>query len=176
VTRDLALGLCLLLGAAACGGGGDAPAAAADPAADLEADGAVNVQAVRDSVRRARAAAPAPLDTAGLGSEGVRRETFAYGGGGRDPFVSLLDAEQIGPEFGDLQLLGIYFDGARPARSVAVLRDRVSGKRYSLKSGDRAGRLSVVSVRQRDVLFSIEDFGFERQETLSLPKREVELQ
>ena len=176
MTRDLALGLCLLLGAAACGGGGDAPAAAADPAADLEADGAVNVQAVRDSVRRARAAAPAPLDTAGLGSEGVRRETFAYGGGGRDPFVSLLDAEQIGPEFGDLQLLGIYFDGARPARSVAVLRDRVSGKRYSMKSGDRAGRLSVVSVRQRDVLFSIEDFGFERQETLSLPKREVELQ
>ena len=176
MTRDLALGLCLLLGAAACGGGGDAPAAAADPAADLEADGAVNVQAVRDSVRRARAAAPAPLDTAGLGSEGVRRETFAYGGGGRDPFVSLLDAEQIGPEFGDLQLLGIYFDGTRPARSVAVLRDRVSGKRYSLKSGDRAGRLSVVSVRQRDVLFSIEDFGFERQETLSLPKREVELQ
>jgi len=172
VTRDLALGLCLLLGAAACGGGGDAPAAAADP----EADGAVNVQAVRDSVRRARAAAPAPLDTAGLGSDRVRRETFAYGGGGRDPFVSLLDAEQIGPEFGDLQLLGIYFDGARPARSVAVLRDRVSGKRYSLKSGDRAGRLSVVSVRQRDVLFSIEDFGFERQETLSLPKREVELQ
>jgi hypothetical protein len=171
VTRDLALGLCLLLGAAACGGGGDVA-----PAADPEADGAVNVQAVRDSVRRARAAAPAPLDTAGLGSDQVRRETFAYGGGGRDPFVSLLDAEQIGPEFGDLQLLGIYFDGARPARSVAVMRDRVSGKRYSMRSGDRAGRLSVVSVRQRDVLFSIEDFGFERQETLSLPKREVELQ
>ena len=170
MTRDLALGLCLLLGAAACGGGGDAPAA------DPEADGAVNVQAVRDSVRRARAAAPAPLDTAGLGNDRVRRETFAYGGGGRDPFVSLLDAEQIGPEFGDLQLLGIYFDGARPARSVAVMRDRVSGKRYSMRSGDRAGRLSVVSVRQRDVLFSIEDFGFERQETLSLPKREVEFQ
>jgi hypothetical protein len=45
-----------------------------------------------------------------------------------------------------------------------------------MKSGDRAGRLSVVSVRQRDVLFSIEDFGFERQETLSLPQREVEFQ
>ncbi len=176
MTRDLALGLCLLLGAAACGGGGEAPAAAADPSAAREADGAVNVQAVRDSVRRARAAAPAPLDTAGLGSDRVRRETFAYGGGGRDPFVSLLDAESIGPEFADLQLLGIYFDGARPARSVAVLRDRVSGKRYSMKSGDRAGRLSVVSVRQRDVLFSIEDFGFERQETLSLPQREVEFQ
>lgn len=172
MTRDLALGLCLLLGAAACGGGAEeAATAAADEAAT------VDVQAVRDSVRQAKAAAPAvPLDTAGLASDRVRRETFAYGGGGRDPFVSLLDAEQMGPEFADLQLLGIYFDGARPARSVAVLRDRVSGKRYSMKSGDRAGRLSVVSVRQRDVLFSIEDFGFERQETLSLPQREVEFQ
>jgi hypothetical protein len=170
VTRDLArLGLCLLLGTAACGGGEEAPAD--------DATATVNVQAVRDSVRRARAAAqPVVLDTAGLTSDRVQRESFAYGGGGRDPFVSLLDAEQTGPEFADLQLLGIYFDGARPARSVAVMRDRVSGKRYSMKSGDRAGRLSVVSVRQRDVLFSIEDFGFERQETLSLPKREVELQ
>lgn len=169
MTRDLVFGLCLLLGAAACGGG--------EEAADLDAEPVVDVAAMRDSVRQARAAAQAaPLDTAGLGNDRVRRETFAYGGGGRDPFVSLLDAEQIGPEFADLQLLGIYFDGARPARSVAVLRDRVSGKRYSMKPGDRAGRLSVVSVRERDVLFSIEDFGYERQETLSLPKREVEFQ
>ncbi len=170
--RSHLLGLSLLLGAAACGGGEEGAAAAADTAA------AVNVQAVRDSVRRARAAAAqaVPLDTAGLASDRVRRETFAYGGGGRDPFLSLLDAEQIGPEFADLQLLGIYYDGARPARSVAVLRDRVSGRRYSMRAGDRAGRLGVVSVRERDVLFSIEDFGYERQETLSLPKREVEFQ
>ena len=70
----------------------------------------------------------------------------------------------------------IAFVVSRYDDCVAVLRDRVSGKRYSMKPGDRAGRLSVVSVRERDVLFSIEDFGYERQETLSLPKREVELQ
>lgn len=168
--------LCLLaLGAAACG--------SEDATEGLDA--APDMAAVRDSIREARAASGAAaataavmasLDTVGLASESVERESFSYGGGGRDPFVSLLDAEKMGPEFADLQLLGIYYDEHRPVRSVAVLRDRVSGKRYSMKPGDRAGRLSVVSVRERDVLFSIEDFGYERQETLSLPKREVELQ
>ena len=171
--RLASLALCLLaLGAAACGGG----------EATEGLDAAPDMTAIRDSIRAARvtggpAATPvAALDTAGLSSDGVQRESFSYGGGGRDPFVSLLDAEKMGPEFADLQLLGIYFDEHRPVRSVAVLRDRVSGKRYSMKPGDRAGRLSVMSIRERDVVFSIEDFGYERQETLSMPKREVELQ
>jgi hypothetical protein len=30
----------------------------------------------------------------------------------------------------------------------------------------------VVQIRERDVVFMIEDFGFERQETLSLRKQE----
>lgn len=168
--------LCLLaLGAAACG--------SEDATEGLDA--APDLAAVRDSIRADRAEASAAaasaavvasLDTAGLASENVERESFSYGGGGRDPFVSLLDAEKMGPEFADLQLLAIYYDQHRPVRSVAVLRDRVSGKRYSMQAGDRAGRLSVMSIRERDVLFSIEDFGYERQETLSLPKREVELQ
>lgn len=170
MTRELlrsgAAGLVLLL--AACGG--DEPAETVEPT--------INVAAVRDSVRRAQGMATAAtlLDTAGLASENVLRETYAYAGGGRDPFASLLDQDRLGPEFADLQLLGVYRDHTRPANSVALLRDRVSGKRYSLKPGDRAGRVTLLQVHEREVLFAIEDFGYERQETLSLPKREVEFQ
>ena len=32
----------------------------------------------------------------------------------------------------------------------------------------------LVQIRPRDVVFTIDDFGFERQETLSLRKQEVE--
>jgi hypothetical protein len=38
--------------------------------------------------------------------------------------------------------------------------------------GDRLGRLKVAQIRQTDVVFTVEDIGFERQETLSLRKRE----
>ena len=170
MTRDLmrlgALGLALTL--AACGGGDAAE----------EAEAPINVAAMRDSVRQARGMAQAAtmLDTAGLAGENVLRETFAYGGGARDPFASLLDEERMGPEFADLQLLGVYRDQSRAANSVALLRDRVSGKRYSMKPGDHAGRITLLQVREREAVFAIEDFGYERQETLSLPKREVEFQ
>lgn len=170
MTRKLlhlgALGLALAL--VACGGGDEAD----------EAEPVVNMAAVRDSVQRARgmAQAEALIDTAGLASENVLRETFEYGGGARDPFASLLDADRIGPEFADLLLLGVYRDHARPANSVALLRDRVSGKRYSMKPGDHTGRVTLLQVREREAVFAIEDFGYERQETLSLPKREVEFQ
>jgi hypothetical protein len=41
-----------------------------------------------------------------------------------------------------------------------------------LRAGDQLGRSRVVQIRDRDVVFMIEDFGFERQETLSLRKQE----
>jgi len=40
--------------------------------------------------------------------------------------------------------------------------------------GDQVGRARVVQIRPRDAVFTIHDFGFERQETLSLRKQEVE--
>ena len=49
-------------------------------------------------------------------------------------------------------------------------------RRFRLRIGDQLGRLTVAQIRQKDVVFIVEDFGFERQETLSLPKREVEFQ
>jgi len=102
------------------------------------------------------------------------RETFAYGGGTRDPFTSLFDAALSGPEFANLELVGVYQDLRNPANSVIVVREKVALKRYKLRVGDQVGRARVVQIRPRDVVFTIHDFGFERQETLSLRKQEVE--
>ncbi len=102
----------------------------------------------------------------------VLRETFTYAGGARDPFASLITEDKVGPEFNDLLLVGVYLDLRRASNSVAVLRDKTNQKRYKLRVGDRLGRLKVAQIRQSDVVFTVEDIGFERQETLSLRKRE----
>ena len=104
----------------------------------------------------------------------VMRETFAYGGGTRDPFVSLINLTSAGPEFGELELVGIYQDLRSRSNSVIVLREKVSAKRHKLRVGDQVGRARLVQIRPRDAVFTIQDFGYERQETLSLRKQEVE--
>jgi hypothetical protein len=102
----------------------------------------------------------------------VLRETFTYSGASRDPFISLINLPTEGPEFMNLQLVAIYQDLRYAGNSIAVVRDKGANKRYSVRVGDRIGRLKIAQIRQRDVVFTIEDLGFERQETLSLRKRE----
>ena len=102
----------------------------------------------------------------------VLRETFSYSGASRDPFVSLVDLPSEGPEFANLQLVAIYQDLRYAGNSIAVVRDKGANKRYSVRVGDRMGRLKVAQIRQRDVVITIEDLGFERQETLSLRRQE----
>jgi hypothetical protein len=102
----------------------------------------------------------------------MTRETFAYSGSTRDPFSSLLNVAKSGPEVADLQLVGIYQNMRSPSGSVAVFREKEGGRRHKLRAGDQLGRSRVVQIRERDVVFMIEDFGFERQETLSLRKQE----
>ena len=102
----------------------------------------------------------------------MSRETFSYGGAARDPFISLLNMAKNGPELADLQLVGIYQNLRTPSGSVAVFREKEGGKRHKLRAGDQVGRSRLVQIRERDVVFVIEDFGFERQETLSLRKQE----
>ena len=180
---------CLLalaaLGAAACGGGDDQAASAAEEAQVSQA------RARADSVRQARraltdstggvqvamaqTAAAGALTPPGVGApveNQVQRETFAYAGGARDPFASLMNMKAVGPELGNLQLVGIYLDLRTSDNSVAVLREKDSGKRYKLHAGDHLGRMQVVQIGAKDVVFRIEDFGYERQETLSLRKQE----
>jgi hypothetical protein len=104
----------------------------------------------------------------------VMRETFAYGGSTRDPFLSLINLTNIGPEIGDLELVGVYQNLRSRTNSLVVLREKVSLKRHKMRVGDQVGRARLVQIRPRDAVFTIQDFGYERQETLSLRKQEVE--
>lgn len=124
------------------------------------------------STPAAQEAAPPDSAVPMLAQSALLRETFGYEGTTRDPFLSLLDAEDVRPIITDLRLVSVIYDAAYPSRSVAVLRDVGDGKRYRLHPGDVAGRLRVVQIRPREVVFNVQEFGFERQETLSLRKRE----
>jgi hypothetical protein len=127
-----------------------------------------------DSLRRAQADSVRGDSLSRARETEVLRESFTFAGGPRDPFVSLISTAKVGPEFSDLILVGIYLDLRRASNSVAVLRDKNSGKRYKLRVGDQVGRLKVAQIRQQDVVFTVEDIGFERQETLSMRKREAD--
>ena len=100
------------------------------------------------------------------------REVFSYEGGGRDPFISLLKSGDVRPLLSDLKLVSVIFDGRSPARSVAVLRDVTSKRIYRAQTGNILGRLRVTQIRPREVVFTVQEFGYERQETLALARRE----
>jgi hypothetical protein len=131
------------------------------PASD-SASQTVSEQALADSIQKAREIE-------------VMRETFAYAGGTRDPFSSLMNKDKSGPEIGDLDLVGVYLDLRTPSNNVVVLREKAAtGRRHKMRVGDQLGRSRLTQIRARDAVFTIQDFGFERQETLSLRKQEVE--
>jgi hypothetical protein len=115
--------------------------------------------------------APPPGDSVPPPTQ-LQREVFAYEGGGRDPFMSLLRSGDVRPLLSDLKLTTIVYDGRFAARSVAVLRDITNRRIYRVKTGDIIGRLKVTQIRPREVVFTVQEFGFERQETLSLAKQE----
>lgn len=111
-------------------------------------------------------------DTAPAPTVSLVREVFAYEGGGRDPFMSLLRSGDVRPLLSDLKLNSIVYDGQYPARSVVVMRDVTTKRIYRVKVGDIVGRLRVTQIRPREVVFTVQEFGFERQETLTLTKQE----
>jgi len=111
-------------------------------------------------------------DTTAAQPQSLIREVFAYEGGGRDPFMSLLKSGDVRPLISDLKLTTVVYDGRFASRSVAVLRDITNRRIYRVKAGDIIGRLKVTQIRPREVVFTVQEFGFERQETLSLAKQE----
>lgn len=98
----------------------------------------------------------------------IQREAFDYSGGGRrDPYKSLMSSSDVRPLLSDLRLTAVAFDPAG-SNSVAILRDSYSKTQYRVRVGQQLGRLRVSAIRQKAVQFTIEEFGFNRQETLPL--------
>lgn len=115
------------------------------------------------------AKAPAAASTAGNAPEVlISRETYSYPDAGRrDPFVSLMNTEEIRPLIGDLKLVAIAFD-ATGRNSVAVLRDIGTKEQYRVKVGQQIGRMRVAAIHEKDVVFGIEEFGYSRQESVAM--------
>jgi hypothetical protein len=133
---------------------------------------AVSVALALVALAFARPAAAQERDSAAVPAASLIREVFAYEGGGRDPFMSLLKSGDVRPLISDLRLTTVVYDGRFATRSVAVLRDITNRRIYRVKTGDIIGRLKVTQIRPREVVFTVQEFGFERQETLSLAKQE----
>ena len=113
----------------------------------------------------------APKKSAGMPTEiTLQRETFSYNGGGRrDPYKSLMSSSDVRPLLSDLRLTAVAFDPVGTgSNSVAILRDTYSKQQYRVRVGQQLGRLRVAAIRQKAVQFTIEEFGFNRQETLPL--------
>jgi hypothetical protein len=98
----------------------------------------------------------------------IMREEYAYSRDGRrDPFYSLLATSELRPTLSDLRLTGILFDHSGN-RSVATLRDVQSNMQYRVFVGSTLGRMRVSTIRMKAVIFTIDEFGTTRQDSLFL--------
>ena len=108
----------------------------------------------------------AEMDTAGRVV--LQREVFAYEPSGRrDPFVTLMTVGELRPMISDLAISGILIDPTG-RNSVAVLRDISSKEQYRVKVGQQLGRMRVARITQKSVTFTIEEFGYSRQQELAM--------
>lgn len=107
-----------------------------------------------------------PRDSAG--NIVFRREVYAYPRSGRrDPFASLIVSGDIRPLLADLVVAGIFYDPTG-RNSFATLKDKSSNRIYRARVGSVFGRMRVTAIRQREVAVAVDEFGFTRQEVLSI--------
>jgi hypothetical protein len=132
-----------------------APTAAAAPAAGAHATTIVGV-APRGDARLAGKIPP------------VTREVFTYDAAGRrDPFYSLILTDDLRPLLSDLKLVGVlYAPGG--TRSVAIFRDVLTNAQYRVQTGAALGRMRVAQIKPKGVIFTIDEFGLSRQDSLML--------
>ncbi|HWH53367.1 MAG TPA: hypothetical protein VN651_17600 [Gemmatimonadaceae bacterium] len=98
----------------------------------------------------------------------IMRESFDYSRDGRrDPFVSLLTTNELRPTMSDLRLTGILYD-ISGNHSVATLRDLSTNELYRVAAGSPLGRMRVSVIRLKSVVFTIDEFGTTRQDSLVL--------
>lgn len=102
-----------------------------------------------------------------------RREVFTYPTAGRsDPFRPPQVGAGTGPHFEDLSLAGLIF--APEVGSVAILKDRSTGKRHRVRDGERLGTVRIVEIRRDAVVFSVQGVAGPRREVLQATREEQE--
>ncbi len=102
------------------------------------------------------------------GEVSLNREVFSYDASGRrDPFISLMRSGDLRPMLSDLRLTTVLYD-ATGQNSIAVMRDQSTKDQYRVRVGMTLGRMRVAQIQPKQVVFTIEEVGFSRQEALAL--------
>ena len=124
-----------------------------------------------NAAKGAQPAAGAAKDSAKTGAAqdaSFSREVYTYDAAGRrDPFLSLLASGDLRPSFTDLKLVAVAYDPTG-RKSVAVMRDISTKDQYRVKVGQTLGRMRVAQIHPKSVTFTIDEFGYSRQEILAL--------
>lgn len=153
-----------------------APQKSAAPApASSKAPAKAPTKSVAPTKSATKAAAQAPAGS--VTQNGTKaavtfyREVFSYNSDGRrDPFVSLMATGELRPLITDLTLVGIIYDESG-RNSVAILVDASAGGQvYRKKAGESLGRVKVTRITDKDVTLNVDEFGFDRQETLLIDR------
>lgn len=98
----------------------------------------------------------------------IEREVFSYDAAGRrDPYLSLMSSSEIRPLLSDLRVTAIAYDPTG-RNSVAILRDMYSKTQYRARVGQQLGRMRISGISAKQVQFTIEEYGFNRTETLKV--------
>jgi hypothetical protein len=156
----------------------NAPIRAAHKAADATNE---NISAQTGQDLPSRRGAPAAASGPGSAAEArgastlapgvmapVTREVFSYDAEARrDPFFSLILTEDLRPLLSDLKLVGILYE-ASGKRSVAIMRDVLTNAQYRVNAGMTLGRMRVAQIKPRAVIFTVDEFGLSRQDSLVL--------
>ena len=137
-------------------------------AAQTTARNVARVAAASSSSEQRIAAPAVPLPANDTPKVLIAREVYQYDGDGRrDPFISLLTTSDLRPLLSDLKLVAVAYD-PRGRNSVAVLRDLTSKTQYRVRVGQTIGRMRVAAIQEKAVIFTIEEFGYSRQELLPI--------
>lgn len=138
---------------------------------------AVNVSPIQGVAKPQPPAAKAPAAAVSQAQDSNKitfeREVFTYVPRATDPFSSPIESGAIRPLVADLKLVGIIFDPAG-RNSVAVMRDVSTQQQYRAKPGQILGRARVSQIRAQEVVLTIEEYGFSRQETLKLNMQQTQ--
>src|SRR5262245_2028588 len=120
-----------------------------------------------NAVHAASETSAPPSDT-GTAPILIMREQYDYARDGRrDPFYSLITTSELRPTMSDRRLTGILLDQG-VGDSVATLRDVNNDLQYRVTTGSQLGRMRVSVIRLKSIVFTIDEFGATRQDSLIL--------